>query len=273
VKEPLKYFGLLAGSEPVVGAVDDLALVLQVRADLVGRLRIVQDIPEDVDVARGDDDHRGDPRSGNEARALHVPVVEGLAGLVVPEEVAGEQEPLEVAVRREPKARHEEAPIVVELVVLDEQVGRQDVELLEERIAHEDAAVRVLAEVIVLDDALDVEGRAQFNAELRVLHEDVVTNLELEDALLVAPTRLYLDGAFGAAVEPIASYVHVRITCCVTHLWGRKNKKNANGLLTPISGGVKGIKGADAMKLYYNSRGCQYLDCGKSPSTRRPSSG
>lgn len=46
---------LAGGAEPVESAVDHLTLVLQVRAQLVRRLGVVQDVAEDNGVGRGHD--------------------------------------------------------------------------------------------------------------------------------------------------------------------------------------------------------------------------
>lgn len=212
MKDPLKYLRLLDGPEIVVRAIDNLALILQMRANLIRGFRILQSVPEHLSIARRDDDDRGHPRAGNQPRALHVPVVEGLACRVALEDVPREHETLNVAVGRQPDADDEEAAVVVELVLLDQQIHGEDVELLEQWIAHEDAAVGVLAEVIELDAALQVEGRAELDADLGILDEDVVADLEFQDALFVAPARLDLHCCLGAAVEPVAGDVHVRIS-------------------------------------------------------------
>lgn len=55
MKDSVEEFLLAGGAKPVEGAVDHLTLVLEVRAQLVRRLRVVQDVAEDDSVGGGHD--------------------------------------------------------------------------------------------------------------------------------------------------------------------------------------------------------------------------
>lgn len=55
MEDSVEEFLLAGGAKPVKGAVDNLTLVLEVRAKLVRRLGVVQDVAEDNGVGGGHD--------------------------------------------------------------------------------------------------------------------------------------------------------------------------------------------------------------------------
>lgn len=125
---------------------------------------IVQDITEDFDIARRHNDDGGHPgaRYQLDTRCRSI-VVEQFTDAIVSQEVPREQQSLHVAVRRQADANYEGATIIVELVVSNHDVGRQNIELLVERISDKNPATRLLFEMIVLYDAVEIEHRVQFD--------------------------------------------------------------------------------------------------------------
>lgn len=177
VEQSLEYFILLSETKPVICAINRLALIFQVRADLVWRFRILQDIPEDCHVTGRNDNDSGDPRTRYQFRFHIVAVIEQFPYTIVSQEVSREEQSLHVAVRRKADADYEGATIIIKFIVPDSNVRWQNIEFLVQRILYQYTTAGLFPEVIVLDCPHQIESGTQFNTKLCILYEGIVANL------------------------------------------------------------------------------------------------
>ena len=191
-----------AETEPIVGAIDNQTLILQMRPNFILGLVILDDVPVDQRVLRRDDNRCSHFAPGYQLLGSSL-ILEWLFDAIILDKIPGEQQFLGLAVRWQTYIDHIDTCVLRELVILDGHLAVQPIQQLVQPIPDENGAVGVLGKGVELDDHLGIDQGCHFHSQLAILDEIIVANLHGHPVRLVPPAGLDLDAVAGAVVEPI----------------------------------------------------------------------